>query len=776
MANDLPSAKDSAISRYDGVVRCIIRGDTNRGKSLIPAARLLLGQVRNSLAQGDIDTGIRNLRLATGEIIHVGFDGFINTIIIDTVAEGGENVDLELEIPLESGYLDLAPLFPRHGPKDAATLYYGGLQQEAVGSYAKDRIYAVDSPIIDAPFLDILRMSTNQDIDIQDYQFECRADINNNSSPSRSTPEIDADQSDSVRTTFIDYLPTYFTGKFKLFFQANCGSFALWENGEVGKGDPKYGINNVSWLLDLFGDRADRTLGIYTHIDHDKNTLAYFLLKVSASGIKYSKLNLSAAAEAAVQIFFRAETDSERDRVEAYILSESIVDSDEVYVSFSSGLIVAGEPFYWGWKGNWLGSEWFIITHELHGSDADHDIPYRVTRHYEAHIDPVFDTDADGIEFIAGLSANMEKLFDGDWYGRVGLDTVWTPNPLLPGMWPSCGTSTIVREEQETPIYGWYRRDGTPYIIKYKSHLKSGEVDWDRYAAATTAITCDARESAQDEYQAPESTVDVGFFSEDIDINTQSSGAYSASKVWNELVASDVVCNSNTDTDRPSVCGPAFGNFDPYYDDECLPWAGSNTYLVYVESGIDYFTQTAGTSTFGNIASSVIIPTMSAEAAYLLNYQDQAISATLSTKIPDVPTLRIAVQVSTGVVHLGGRAAGSYGVTSAPTVLSKRKMLVDVLFKDDKINLVDEDDQIDGLSNTGEAVAWAQSILGSWNELLFPSCYAIDPSFPRTLHINQAVQPEDAFYITDPDLNEAAKDDGYPLQKSGGKGFFVGWA
>ena len=59
MANDLPSAKDSAISRYDGVVRCIIRGDTNRGKSLIPAARLLLGQVRNSLAQGDIDTGMK---------------------------------------------------------------------------------------------------------------------------------------------------------------------------------------------------------------------------------------------------------------------------------------------------------------------------------------------------------------------------------------------------------------------------------------------------------------------------------------------------------------------------------------------------------------------------------------------------------------------------------------------------------------------------------------------------------------------------------------------
>lgn len=447
---------------YTGPVRFVWLGPVARCQRYVHAGRKLLAEVMACKARGGIDSLARVVRLADGTVIEAIDDGPDQIVRVSASATTDQASDL-FQLFMETGYLDLRPIYPiGEGPKPAAKLYYGQPQQALL----------TERP----PFLDWVRFARTDQQQLTLVGGETREytagmdslaisstwlpdDAQLPESERRPNPDGTSDKRYWLYPSWYGYHPTNRSGKLKLLLQALHGRRDLI--------DPAWALGALRGR-----DTLQNSLGIYTYESGDH----YALIQVRVSGgfaelwampLKYRK-DIRWAIE-------RIKPDDAL--LEAWWLSTLAETNAAPAVMVAALGPVSGEPFAYGWKFNRRGDRISIVTTERVYSANSNRILHYTGRRYEIHLFE-WETEARTAAARYGLEALMlVKEDDKHYTPRTNGDLLWYPSIDPSGAsklkcfywedWPGQYANGPTVLCSDVPIYCWYDESDQLQIVRF---------------------------------------------------------------------------------------------------------------------------------------------------------------------------------------------------------------------------------------------------------------------------------------------------------------------
>lgn len=269
-----------------------------------------------------------------------------------------------------------------------------------------------------------------------------------------------------ARKVAVGYFPaSLFSGKLRLFVQAQWGAPATLESHGL-----EVRLLGTSAILMYRGKDTESAvqLGVYSHLSAGLFTDeygGYWLIHIHnpthlSYKVKAYKLILSSVAKRSVKKLKSPKLDAEEKRkLEAYILSDAIIDTDNpVEVGEFPGRLE--NALAYGWKFNTSGSEASVVVHQGIGTD-NHDNSW-VARTLRLNISYVKDEAGTGT-----FTATMDTTPHGEWTDGWGGYNIFAPAddpPTMgilelkslatnrPGVKPSFPFSDV-------SVYGYYKDD-----------------------------------------------------------------------------------------------------------------------------------------------------------------------------------------------------------------------------------------------------------------------------------------------------------------------------
>lgn len=457
------------MGRYVGPARIVFSGDPNVALRYVSAGRKLLAGVQNSKALGGIDRHSRTIPLPDGAVIEAIDDGPDLIIHIDVSGVEGPS-ERPLELFMESGYLDLRPIYPvGSGEKAAAKLYYGVPQLDLLNSppswldwlylsfHADSQLRLTGDATRDyAAGMDSLSVSSTWHPD----------DALLPESERRPNPDGTASKRYWIYPSWDGYHPINRSGKLRLLLQA--------AQGRDEARDPQCAHGSLRGL-DAFSD----SLGLYTY---SGGTGEYAILRVNVSSgmVSLSAVPLRYLDDLQFAIKdLRPQIGGNADPVlEAWWLSTSFKTDDSPAVTVANLGEVIGVSYAYGWKFNRKGDRISIITSERVYSEGTDRILYYTGRYYEISISESGERTA---ENKYGLSAELSLMEEEKNYTpRTSGDLLWFPSvddgesklkcfywEDYPGQYLNGPTLPC----DGAPVYCWFDGDDELQIIRFFTEL-----------------------------------------------------------------------------------------------------------------------------------------------------------------------------------------------------------------------------------------------------------------------------------------------------------------
>lgn len=456
---ELLSGSNSINEHYFGDAQFRYIGHKQLAASYIPFARRLLGTLRNDLSLGGINSGIRQLKLRDGAYVRVSYNGTTHSIFVDVreVVISGNDVWV---VFVESGYLDLRPYRGLFLAPDPAYQYY---VPELLAAYAKGATTVPYQAPDDAAWLDWLKvyLINNQGrIDITKIRNDITAYTPGCESESVLRGELDK------RLLFYVGDACAASGKFKLYFQSHIGKM-----GDLYAPVTMFMLSQTSTVFSTFG--------LYT-----ANNGAYYIVEITPSLLTMYPTYRSRLAEF-LSIWLRDADDDKvsidfetRTKIEAYILAETYFYTDlesynpnilygKVY-HYGSSIDTYDMALWYGWKGNWKGSKWDIVTHQGILNSGGTAYKWRVARHWQVALSETKDIITKEVTF----SATLTKVEEDNWTPHKGREIIWVPYRDEDGVmdmtfidWYEDATDLA---DKDVPVYCWYDSNDRLVTIRHK--------------------------------------------------------------------------------------------------------------------------------------------------------------------------------------------------------------------------------------------------------------------------------------------------------------------
>lgn len=610
----LPSAKDATNARYAGPARVFLRGPT--APEQVRFARTLLGDLRSRLALGGITHGARTITTPDGTRITVLYDGVTNIIRIDAPPVTSPLDGGKLILFLETGWVHIGDIYPIDAEeKPPGALFYSETVLVRYRSYRSQTLLPPPA-LPNAPWLDkfIFFINTQQGLfEVRPYQ----AGMDSLGIPANAQQKRLAWLSGALQHGGCCVQ----TGKLKLFLQSQMGRRT--DDGLNFVND--YGVTPP---------RKSNTIGIYTSDDQDYYILSMTDTTVSAQKIKFPE---------SLQWFARliknsALSDRNKSKLEAYLFSTAIQIDDTVSVPITATIestepiefLVEGEPFYYGWKANWKGDRWSIVTNEPKWDELQVYILYHIARRYTITLT---ERVVDGV--LTKLVASFTKEEEVNWTPRVGIDSIWYPDPLFNAMLPFVPIPDAFHPypggilAADAPVYCFYDADDDLVVIRHfidaliPAHTPNFPTGFP--GGATGGCGSSFSQFSDIEHLG---ATKGGFYSElytTVDTSYQNSvHEYDSTSIF-ESVEKSVICQPRLPMDMRCIPDEAA---DTYARNRLYYWMGydgcvSDMSLRHVERGSVsmYNYNFSGQST---AKSALIIPFLDCEAAYLGRYKYRA--------------------------------------------------------------------------------------------------------------------------------------------------------
>lgn len=240
--------------------------------------------------------------------------------------------------------------------------------------------------------------------------------------------------------------PSHCTGKLRLAVQA-----------QLGKKDVDPAKLDQELKMPLLGyatrNRQGKTYVLYSGSENQPD---YWLLTVEDTTVKAEKLKIPKRVENKFYKRLASASPANRDKIEAYLLSEIDFDSDvqPITVSFEE---LEGSSFALGWKANWLGNELSIVTNEAI-VDNQGDTVYHTNRRYKLTIS----IDHNRAEDTYSISVTRSLEESVNCTPQNGKEILWYYEPALGKMktffWSSLSGYPETIDQDNAPMYCYYER------------------------------------------------------------------------------------------------------------------------------------------------------------------------------------------------------------------------------------------------------------------------------------------------------------------------------
>ena len=427
-------------------------GDPQRAAAYLPVAYALLGQVKQRMAQGGVTYGHQTLRLPDGTLIRVIRNHQQNLLEITTRPTKGGEALWTVALFMESGFLEVRPLYPRGTPKDPAIVH--------VPEPVKAEAQSGRSP----RWLDVIRLAGTQ---VSQNTDEVRAyptgmaSLAINESLEEDDPEDYVDGR-PVRPPTSDKRYAILNSLFGLHPASVSGKMKLWAQACMG-------LNYTNEeLIELFRlpQSAGASFGLLTTTHYD-----YFLVRI-AGGVRITPFLHAAGGRALKKILVANEYKTTgnqshpidramRQKIEAYLLSTIIgLDEARAYTLDTPEFEIIGEALAYGWKFNWDGHRASIVTNEC--IIEDYRYRHNVQRLYTLTLSDREVPQPNGSLRWQPAQAVLHLAEQAICTPRQNIDITWAPDllrvPLLHyHYWVPCGgQNTPLVECNGVPIYCWY--------------------------------------------------------------------------------------------------------------------------------------------------------------------------------------------------------------------------------------------------------------------------------------------------------------------------------
>lgn len=482
---DLPGWQDSLTGRYFGPVRVYLEGNRRVAVGLIKEGLTQLGGMRHSLALGSLSCGARRVRLPDGATIESRWDGTINILRLfapDTPDDGGF-----ADLFMESGFLDLRPVFPIGGlDRAAAKVYFAEPQLERAGK----------SPTL----LDWLLFSSGTiDLKLEGHKTrELDQGIDSLSVGAADVEHSTAEKRDWLVPSWHGYHPINRTGKLKLLLQSVMGRDQVL--------DPVCALGPLRGL-----DTASSTLGLFSY-DTTDHAPAYAVLHISsttdATTISACPLEFDVRVAAALRVL----PEADRELAESYWLATTSASGSQPAVVVATLPGIVGTPFAYGWKFNRKGNRVAIVTAErVYSTNGTH-IVHHLMRRYSIEIEEEGNRT---FELGYGLKAKL-SLAEGPvaCTPRTNGDLLWYPSVMPPGIsmlrcvyWEDRplhyqNGPTVLCDE--VPIYCFYNEKDELVVVRFfteRAEPLDTEFEW-LTGCGTVRITNTALYKSSERYNA----------------------------------------------------------------------------------------------------------------------------------------------------------------------------------------------------------------------------------------------------------------------------------
>lgn len=482
---DLPGWQDSLTGRYFEPVRVYLEGNRRAAVGLIKEGLTQLGAMRHSLALGSLSCGARRVRLPDGATIESRWDGTINILRLfaPSTSDGGGSAALFLE----SGFLDLRPVFPVGGSdRTAAKVYFAEPQLERDGK----------KPTL----LDWLLFSGGTiDLKLEGHRTrELDQGIDSLSVGAANVERSTAEKRDWLVPSWYGYHPTNRTGKLKLLLQSVMGRNRVL--------DPVCTFGPLRGL-----DTASSTLGLFSY-DASDRAPAYAVLHISsttdATTISACPLEFDVRVAAALRVL----PEADRELAESYWLATTSASGSQPAAVVATLPGIVGTPFAYGWKFNRKGDRASIVTAERVYSANDTRVLHYLMRRYSIEIEEEGDR---ALESGYGLKAKL-SLAEGPvaCTPRTNGDLLWYPSVMPPGTsmlrcvyWEDRplhyqNGPTVLCDE--VPIYCFYNEKDELVVVRFfteRAEPLDTEFEW-LIGCGTSRITNTALYKSLERYNA----------------------------------------------------------------------------------------------------------------------------------------------------------------------------------------------------------------------------------------------------------------------------------
>lgn len=604
--------------------------------------RKLLGAIKNSLALGRIDIGADKLTLPDGTEISAVFDGALHIVRID--ARDVKNPESAvLTLFLESGYLDLRPLYPLwEGAKPPAKLYYANEQIQML----------TQRPA----FLDWLHLGQSsphplQGGNVRDYTAGMDSlaisstwhpdDATLPEDQRRAHPKPTAEKRYWLEPAWYGYHPTNRSGKAKLLLQALLG--------RADSRDAQCALGSLRGL-----DTLESTLGLYSYEDDQGYALVQIAIESGFAYVRVAPLHYNRALHQTLRPLVQQQG-IRLEQAEAYWLASTAAQDASPVVEFAVGPVI-GKPYAYGWKLNRKGDRASLVTYERVYVEGVDRILYYVGRRYEITILE------DGPRTLAnryGLRVAMTTPEPGAQYTpRTNGDLLWYPSKAPDG---SAKLKCFYWEDRvghyangasvtcdAVPIYCWYDEQDRLQVVRYFFEWLPAITN----PPYTPLVGCGAQHNTALQLYRSRARANAGFYiAEVID---KLYGDQSGSWVWQETLGVETHPGAHSCYAGFSYKGCNGSFYAPPFPPNCgqsdwgyIGWEYHHM-LGVAYHRLDQYSETSSSKTV------VVIPFGSAEAVYAGSLESKVQHHTDRVIYFDaiISVLGLAVQ-HTAATHVG---------------------------------------------------------------------------------------------------------------------------
>lgn len=467
--NILSSTKESLLCRYNEEARVVCIGNYDIAAGWIRHGRGLLGDLRNKLSLGGIDSGNRKAIMPDGTEIMVFFNGTINGIIVDS-----RKVVKPSEVTLcpmyeESGLLAFDFTSPSLYRNINGATYY---------SYEDDEY----NPPLDDALISKLLLILEDHPDDGEKSKTIRRPLQEEYGNTSPDPAIEAalDAEAYLVYNWVKYAmrlsPSMYSGKVQLLIESKIGhkNALAWVEAHDPVLDGSYGFPYYT----IHNKRLDFNVvdccGIFTVPTYK----GYYLIELG-SNMRATRIILSYCGDLIRQHLAKNPdkySRVDRNKLESLILSTANFSTSYALEDLGSVSVSSYPVGQYGWHFNWQGNQADIVTidttYELDEEDSRFiGRHYRITFFYNEDFDENPDEELpvgyriELIEESAFRKAQRSRIMYHEYFfyrAMVRWDH-WTASPLY-----------AADATNDGPVYCFYDNEDKINIVRYKHEFSTG--------------------------------------------------------------------------------------------------------------------------------------------------------------------------------------------------------------------------------------------------------------------------------------------------------------